>query len=86
MSGYQVTSYGMCGECRYQRGDRIMGYVADFTDYVEWLEQVIGEFQPDWICDELVCEDGWCENHCKSSWDKECLTRYYNKHFSEVTE
>ena len=54
--------------------------------YVEWLEQVLAEYQPDWICDELVCEDGWCENHCKSSWDKECLMRYYNKHFSEVTE
>lgn len=54
--------------------------------YVEWLEQVVAEYQPDWICDELVCEDGWCENRCESKWDKECLMRYYDKCFSEVTK
>ena len=54
--------------------------------YVEWLEQVFAEYQPDWICYELVTEDSWCYDRCKSNWDKECLMRYYNKHFSEVTE
>ena len=49
--------------------------------YVEWLEQVVAEYQPDWICDELVTEDGWCYDRCESKWDKNCLKRYYNKHF-----
>lgn len=49
--------------------------------YVEWLEQVVAEYQPDWICDELVCDDGWCNKNCKSDWNKECLKRFYSKHF-----
>ena len=49
--------------------------------YVEWLEQVVAEYQPDWICDELVCYDEWCHNNCKDNWNGECLKRYYSKHF-----
>lgn len=57
---------------------------ANYT-YIEWLERVLAEYQPDWICDELICEDGWCEKHCaKTSWDRNCFKRYYEKHFSEV--
>lgn len=50
--------------------------------YVEWLEQVVAEYQPDWICDELVTEDSWCYDRCESKWDRDCLKRYYNKHFA----
>ena len=60
--------------------------MSEELTYIEWLEQVVAEYQPDWICDELVCGDGWCYENCKSGWNRECLMRYYIKHFIEVTE
>ena len=48
--------------------------------YVEWLEEVVAKYQPDWICDELVGSDEWCDNNCKSNWNSECLKRYYARH------
>lgn len=49
MSDYQVTNYGICGECKYHvRDDFGRGwvctnensdYVAEFTDYDDLCEQ-----------------------------------------------
>lgn len=49
MSDYQVTNYGMCGECKWHKYDEFgrawvctndrSDYVADFTDYTDTCEE-----------------------------------------------
>ena len=49
MSNYQVTNYGICGECKWHAYDDFgrawvctndsSDYVADFTDYTDTCEE-----------------------------------------------
>ena len=64
--------------------------------YTEWLEQIVIDSEPDWICDKMeseVLDYGWCNErcgyYCGGDWTKDCLKKYYEllvKDKSEQTD
>ena len=57
-------------------------------DYVEWLEYLVQQTEPDWICDQMISETSeshkWCyENCCEDAWNGNCLKKHYELYVKE---
>lgn len=58
--------------------------LGDVAQYTRWLEDMLVEHEPDYICDELIEKDDWCRDHCSYTRPQAvCIRRYYEERKNE---
>lgn len=49
--------------------------------------ETLAEFNPDFVCNDLSCDDAWCEEYCNAGgMSPECVKRWLEKQVEEDQE
>ena len=63
--------------------------MRDTEKMLEKVCETLAEYNPDFICDDLNCGDGWCEENCTQNGyetSTKCVKRWLEKQIKKDPE
>ena len=84
----RCSTQGGCTGCPYRKLAAAKCSSTLKRDALELLKEqdallnkiynIVSKWELDSPCDDLVCDDGWCEEHCAAAGTKpECIERWF---------
>lgn len=74
----------------FEAADRIIDQLKETEKMLEKACETLAEFNPDFICEVLLFDYSWCEDHCIACsadvTNPECVKRYLKKQIEEDEE